>query len=286
MRRDQLLDLGLTSSAISRRVAQGDLKKQLSGVYRVYEPRDRIETLKGALAALPGSVASHESAAMLHGFGDFSQSRCSVTVPRSATHRFPGVTVHRTDDLLPDHIRTVSQCIVTSLERTIFDLASRLRAPLVSRLVDDLVTAGRTKVSDLEQIVLEVGGRGKAGTAIMRDLILVRQAGPDPDATPLERIGLDLLVEAGIDGFEAQYSPAFQPAWRFDVAFPSRALAIEWDSRRWHTRVEDFDRDRNRDRVAAANGWLVLRFTMRDLNDKPDEMLDQVRKALDNRSVA
>ncbi len=286
VRRDQLLDLGLTPSAITRRIAIGDLKQQAKGVYRVFEPHDRIEVLRGALAALPGSVASHESAASLHGIAGFDRSRCSVTVPRSATHRFPGVTVHRTDDLAPDHLARLSGCPVTSLERTVFDLAAQVSESMLGHIVDDLVTAGRTRVGRLERVLLDVAGRGKPGTAVMRSIVLTRQAGVDPDATPLERLGLDLLSRSGIDEFVAQYSPPFEPTWRFDAAFPDLRLAVEWDSRRWHTRVEDFDRDRIRDRVAAANGWTVLRFTMRDLKDQPEQVIDQVTKALASRSAA
>ncbi len=209
-----------------------------------------------------------------------------MTVPRSATHRFPGVTVHRTDDLAPDHLARLSGCPVTSLERTVFDLAAQVSESMLGHIVDDLVTAGRTRVGRLERILLDVAGRGKPGTTVMRAIVLDRQAGVDPDATPLERVGLDLLVRAGIDDFFTQFSPPFEPTWRFDAAFPDHRLALEWDSRRWHTRVEDFDRDRNRDRVAAANGWRVLRFTMRDLKDQPEQVIDQVTKALASRSAA
>jgi len=286
VRRDQLLELGLTSSAISRWLRAGDLRKLANGVYRVYEPSDRLETLRGALGALRGSVVSHESAAMLHNVAGFSYGRCSVTVPRSATHRFPGVTVHRTDDLLTSHVGRLSGCSVTNLERTVFDLASLVGESTLAQIVDDLVTGGRTSIARLETVVLDVGGRGRAGTSVMRELVASRQAGTDPDATPLERLGLAALSEAEISGFESQYSPAFAPSWRFDVAFPDQRLAIEWDSRRWHTRVDDFDRDRQRDRVAATNGWVVIRFTMQDLKDKPDEVIEQVTKALAARSTA
>lgn len=286
VRRDQLLELGLTSSAISRRLQAGELRKLANGVYRVYEPGDRLETLRGALAALPGSVVSHESAAMLHNIAGFSHGRCSVTVPRSATHRFPGVIVHRTDDLLTGHVGRLSGCSVTNLERTVFDLASRVGALALAQIVDDLVIGGRTSIARLETVLLDVGRRGRVGTSVMRELVESRQVGTDPDATPLERLGLAALSVEGISGYETQYSPAFAPTWRFDVAFPERRLAIEWDSRRWHTRVDDFDRDRQRDRVAATNGWVVIRFTMEDVKDRPDEVAEQVVKALAARSAA
>jgi hypothetical protein len=48
-------------------------------------------------------------------------------------------------------------------------------------------------------------------------------------------------------------------------------LAVDWplileaDGRAWHTRVEDFDRDRWRDNLANVHGYDVMRFTYNQL---------------------
>jgi very-short-patch-repair endonuclease len=46
-----------------------------------------------------------------------------------------------------------------------------------------------------------------------------------------------------------------------DACIPAWGLVLEADGRRWHARVEDFDRDRWRDNQAAALGLRVMRFT-------------------------
>jgi very-short-patch-repair endonuclease len=38
-------------------------------------------------------------------------------------------------------------------------------------------------------------------------------------------------------------------------------VIVEADGRTWHTRLEDFERDRQRDAEAAAAGFQTLRFT-------------------------
>ncbi len=61
-------------------------------------------------------------------------------------------------------------------------------------------------------------------------------------------------------------SPGLQ---RVDALVPASALVVEADGRTWHTRLEDFERDRRRDAEAAAAGFQTLRFTYDQLVDEP-----------------
>ena len=61
------------------------------------------------------------------------------------------------------------------------------------------------------------------------------------------------------------------------------ALVIEADGRAWHTRVEDFERDRRRDAEAAAAGYLTLRFTHHQLTH--EQAVGAPRRARDRRST-
>ena len=47
-------------------------------------------------------------------------------------------------------------------------------------------------------------------------------------------------------------------------------MILEGDGRAWHTRADDFERDRRRDAEAAAAGLLTLRFTCYQLAHEPD----------------
>lgn len=61
---------------------------------------------------------------------------------------------------------------------------------------------------------------------------------------------------------------------------PWARLILEADGRRWHTRLEDFDRDRQRDIEASLLGWTVLRFVWADLIERPAWVCDVVRQHL------
>lgn len=63
---------------------------------------------------------------------------------------------------------------------------------------------------------------------------------------------------------------------RVDVLIPDHRLIIEADGRRWHTRVQDFDRDRWRDNEATAHGYRTLRFTWVHLHDLADDVVDVI----------
>jgi very-short-patch-repair endonuclease len=53
---------------------------------------------------------------------------------------------------------------------------------------------------------------------------------------------------------------------RVDGLIPMWSIVLEGDGRPWHTRVDDFERDRRRDAEAAAHGLLTLRFTWNQLD--------------------
>jgi very-short-patch-repair endonuclease len=72
-----------------------------------------------------------------------------------------------------------------------------------------------------------------------------------------------------------------------DALIPAWRLIVEADGRRWHSRVNDRERDHDRDNVAAARGFRVMRFTHRMLTrrlDHVDELLRECGRT--NRHVA
>jgi very-short-patch-repair endonuclease len=57
------------------------------------------------------------------------------------------------------------------------------------------------------------------------------------------------------------------------VLIPEWRAIVEADSRRWHTRVADFERDRQRDNEAVVHGYRPVRFTWHALNHEVDRVL-------------
>lgn len=282
--RRQVEELGLKPSAIDRRIRRGDFDPVASGVYRIFDSDDHIDLIRGAILTLPDAIASHQSAAHLLTFPTLPQLVPTVTVHSRTTHLFPPVTVRRCADLEVSQATSVRGIRTTNVLRTVFDLAGILEFDEIDRIVESLVIAKRLRISQLEKLILLLARRGKRGTSNARRLVLVRGSGNEVDPTVLERQGRQVLSERGIAEPVAQYPLPWDPTRRFDDAYPEHRAAIEWDSRSWHSRLEEMRRDRGRDREAAAHGWIVIRITWDDLVETPDEVAASLRAALQSRA--
>jgi hypothetical protein len=283
--RDQLLAEGLSLSAIDRRVNEGELAPVVPGVYLMFPPRDDTDLLRGAVLALPDAVVSHQSASRLLRFPRLPERKPTVVVPSHTTHRFPGVTVRRCNDLIAADLTRVDGLPVTSVPRTLFDLSRLLKFREFDSIGESLVIAEMMDLDQFDEVTDRLARRGKGGSRYAR-LFLEIRSGHESTATVLERKGRAVLSGGGLPTPIAQYPIPWAPVRRFDDAYPAGQLAIEWDSRAWHQQRAAMAADRRRDREAAAHGWVVLRFTWDDITESPHEIVSSVRSLLRDRSMA
>ncbi|MEX1043872.1 MAG: DUF559 domain-containing protein [Acidimicrobiia bacterium] len=277
-RRD-LMSLGFTARMIEGRLRRGQWSIVTRGLYRLAASDNHRDVLKSVLAAWPGAVASHDSAAQLHGFPHVPAERLVVSHHSRTTFRFPGVEVRRTHDLDAWHLTEVDGIRTTTVARTIVDLAADRSAALIGRTVDQLISDGRVELFEVEAVVAAVARRGKPGMKTIRKVLETR-SGPDRSGSLLERKGRTLIRDAGLPPPVSEYPIPWTVSRRFDDAYPERKLAIEWDSRRYHGQRAAFEADRARDRDAAVHGWRILRFTWEDVTRYPDRVVDTVRALL------
>jgi very-short-patch-repair endonuclease len=71
-----------------------------------------------------------------------------------------------------------------------------------------------------------------------------------------------------------------------DITFSRQRIAIEIDGRAWHVAPDRFHRDRRRQNALVLAGWTVLRFTWRDLAQRPEQVIAEIRAALASHSAA
>ena len=276
---EQALACGMTRDQVRYRVRIGRWSKLGRGKYLVTAMRSTEDRLRAAIATLPGAVVSHESAGELHGLAYVQQGLATVMVHSQTTHEFPGVIVRRSHDLAPDQIRSIDELPVTTAPRTIVDLAAVVSRRHLAAILDDAVAAKLASVPAVAEVALVVGRSGKPGTKNLRT-VLYERLGTGLIGTPLENKGNALLLTIEEATPEFEYPIPWRPEHRFDAAYPSERLAIEWDSLRWHLQESAFNRDRVRDREAIVHGWRILRFTWKDVTERPDEVVATIRKAL------
>lgn len=86
-----------------------------------------------------------------------------------------------------------------------------------------------------------------------------------------------------------EYQFAENRGWRFDFAWPDLKVAVEVEGGVWsqgrHTRGQGFIDDCEKYSAAAEFGWLVLRYTERDLNSRSVQVIQQVRRTIDRRAA-
>ncbi len=251
--------------------------------YRLLPMTEPLDLLRAAVALLPGAVVSHESAALMRGFRRSFLAQPTVTVHTRTTHLFPGVRVRRSHDLLGSHWSTVDGLPVTSVERTVVDLAACMSPVALSDLVQDIVIARQLDVAVLEGVVGEVCRRGRPGSATMRE-VLAGLATEPVGQSVLERRGRELLAFGMLPEPAHEFPIPWAPGRRFDDAYPGARLAIEWDSRSWHGKLDRIENDRRRDRECLVHGWRMLRFTWDDVTVRQNDVIAAVSAVLDSRS--
>ena len=132
----QLLALGVTRKAVEARLERGRLHRIHRGVYAAGH---RILTNDGwamaaVLAAGPGAVLSHHSAAELWVLRVMARRRHTLTVARHV--RVPSIETHQAR-LPQDEITTVRGIPVTTVPRTILDLAATASEREVARRINE-----------------------------------------------------------------------------------------------------------------------------------------------------
>lgn len=279
VRRDQALAAGVTGNMIRRRISIGEWTTVGASGYRIFNSSGRLNLMRAAVAVLPDAVASHYSAAAIHVMPLVPRDIVSVTVHSKTTHEFPGVRVFRSLDLTPDHLEESNGLPVTTVARTAVDIAACLSLKHLEVVVDELLASNRCEVAEMRAMLDSVARRGRRGVANMR-VVIDDRSERLPDATVLEQRGHDLLVNSGFSDFLVEYPIPWSDGRRFDIAFPGQRVAIEWDSRRWHTQKVAFQNDRERDRDAHTHGWRVLRFTWDDVCKRPADTIATIRSVV------
>lgn len=278
----EALALGISEATLRRRVAEGVLVRRRLGVLALPGAEDEHMLDLHAACRKLGAVASHESAAYVHGLDRPRFVKPSVSVQRNKTKTLDGVTVHQLADLEPEHVIFIEGLPVTNTARTIVDLAAVIKEGRLARVLDAGLAAGVVDFDAIDSMFGELGRRGKPGTARLRRLLEARGSDYVAPESELERRLLLVIEQSDIPPPVRQ----FRAPWlrrvngRVDLAYPDHQLLVEGDSRRWHLLAEAFETDRLRDNAAQLAGWRILRFTWDEIVDAPERVASTIARAL------
>lgn len=272
IRYGQLLSIGVTTSGIRRRVQAGRLHRLYRGVYAV----GHVALSRGAreLAAVwacgPYAVLSHRSAAALWGLFRAFPARIEVSAPRSRGRR-AGMVVHRTRCLAPEDRTEINGIPVTSLARTLVDLAEVVSPHWLARAVHEAEVKNLFDLKEIDAALARVPGR-RGRHRLQRVLALYRPLEHELRSAN-ERRFLALCRHQELP----EPAPRLIGGYLVDFYWEDASLAIEVDGAAVHHTRRAFHEDRARDRALAAHGVQVLRVTEPDL-DLAVELAAQLRE--------
>ena len=151
--RAQLLDAGLSTKQVERRVEKGALLVEFPGVYRVGHraPSTEARYMAAVLACGEGALLSGRAAGHLLGILKGPAPPPEVTAP--SKRRIEGITTHRTRTSHPLDATTWRGIPVTSVPRTLLDLAATLTLDDLARACHEAGVRHRTTPAQVEQVL-------------------------------------------------------------------------------------------------------------------------------------
>jgi uncharacterized protein DUF559/putative AbiEi antitoxin of type IV toxin-antitoxin system len=269
----QLRGLGFTTSAIGRRVAADQLHPIHPGVYAVGHSRLSVKGLFIAAVYYGGAdaILSHRSAAELWDLIRSSSPRIEVTgMTRRRGRR--DLTWHETRSFHPDDREVQDNIPVTSVARTLLDLAEVVNERRLARAFEE---AERLHLLDLRKInqLLE-RSRGRRGLKPLTALVHSQTRPPPRTRSDLERDFLDFCDRTGLPRPQTNL---WVEGYEVDALWPQERLIVELDSFEFHRGRAAFERDRARDARLQVAGYRTLRVTSRRLEGEPQAIEREIR---------
>lgn len=276
----QLRAAGITREMTYRAVGSGRLFRKLRGVYSVgheYAAPD-VDLIAGLLAVSAAAVLSHRSAAPVWGLVKWT-GLVEVTVP-VRTVGDPRVTIHEARFSQKSDVTRRHGFPVTSVRRTLIDLAGVLSEDELRTAIHEAATKGWLSAHVVRRLHTEMAGR--RGARALRRLLAERDVSKGWTRSSLETAFAALVRDA-------QLPPITRRLYvdigggdirECDFVWEQQKVMVELDFLPLHETGFVPYRDRRRDRRLAAAGWVVIRVTGDDLEHHRDEVAADLRSSL------
>lgn len=263
-------ELGRLERQVRRSVAVGELVAVLPGVYAA----DRsVGSRILAVRAWDPDAVVHTDAAALVTFDPGRQVEV-VAVSSRRQHRVAAPGMRFSRRVVPPEFVMAG---FTTPALTAVELAGRDRG----QAIDVVLRRGLVTLAELQAALLVT--RRMPGHAERSRVVAASASNPWSQA---ERLAHQLLWESHVVGWEANALVEVAGASYFgDIVFRRARLVVEVDGWEVHGDRLAFERDRERQNRLQLAGWLVLRFTWRQLEADPSGFVRQVRAALARRGA-
>jgi very-short-patch-repair endonuclease len=164
---------------------------------------------------------------------------------------------------------------VTTVARTLYDISATASRQDLKRACHQ---AAYRDVLDPAQIdsILARHPRQPGTRRLLETMELLTQTGPQITRSEFEDRFLPLVEASGLPAPKVNHRVLGHTV---DFLWPEARLVVETDGMHAHLRPTAFEDDRARDAELQAAGYLVLRFTWRQLTERPGWVAAKLRAA-------
>jgi very-short-patch-repair endonuclease len=280
---------GVTEARIRSLIRSGELIRVWHSVYATRSAIEwsKVDRARGhalqviAAAASVGrdSVASHQSAALIHGLDLFPAPPDMVTMTRSPVRnsgrRKSDGIFFRTAELPEDHVTKQLGARVTTVPRTVVDLAR------VSSFMSGVVTADSALRAGLTtKGALLATCKACPRWPGIRQARRVVEFSDSRAESVFESCARVVFHEHGLEAPELQFTVA-GPGFRYSVDFywAKYKLIAEADGAMKYADQRAAIRQLRRDQEIRDLGYNVVHFTWRDLFQNPEHLIARLNNA-------
>jgi very-short-patch-repair endonuclease len=282
-------DAGISDSRLKALVRSGGLVRVRRGVYATrpaieyaaVNPRRGHALQVAAVGSAVGrdAVASHHSAALMHGISLLNRPADTVTLTRPPARRASrlrsdGIVFHAAD-LPAEHVTSRYGLLVTTVPRTVVDLArtSPFREAVVA--ADSALQAEITTKAAL----LDIADACSRWPGIQQARRVIEFSDERAESV-LESCARTAFAEAGLEPPELQVT-IHGPDWsyRIDFCWPEQRVIAEADGLVKYSSRNDLAKQFERDRLLRDAGYQVIHFTWHELMRTPEIVIGRIRAA-------
>ena len=266
----QLIECGLSRSAIKRLRERGWLRPVMRGVYLVGHaaPPALLRETAAQLAYTPNASISHRSSLALWAICAANDDLdVHVTVVGRRPPSQPGTVVHHVTALEPCDVGTCKRLNVTMPARALLESACDLGVHDLEKAVDEALAL---KLVDRPGLLAVIKRYPKhRGAAILRELADPNRAGEITHSVATKRLG-ELLRKADAPASESEHPIG---TYRVDRCWTELNLVVEVDGVQFHRDRKRMESDNKRQDYLRHHGKAVARFTGRQVMYEPEYVL-------------
>jgi hypothetical protein len=275
---------GLSREQLRGLVTRGILVQVTPRVFRfaATNPSWHQDVMVACLDGGPECLASHRTAAALHGFDGFRPELVEVLVPMHVRHRRKNAIVHHTRVLPAGDRALVGVIPVTSRARTLIDLGAVATPDRVEEAFDGAERDGSVRRGQVERRYRVLRAPGRNGIGAMTQILDGRLAVQNIPRSVLERRMLRLLKAGGLPipvGCHRVRLPS-GAVYEIDFAYLEKMVALEVDGHGSHATRRQRAADNVRAGALEDVGWKLRRFTYEQVIREPAAVAAVVRSVL------